>query len=211
MNNNTDLNLNFYDEEKVQYQKKIPTHNEIPEDSSSILSDLIGNEEGNWFSEDNKYIEFKCEHSVSVFDVAAFILEKIGSMTTMKLQKLAYYSQAWSLVWDEQPLFKENIEAWANGPVIKELFSYHRGQYRISSIPIGNSDILNDIQKETINAVLDYYASKSSQWIIDLTHMEDPWKLTRVGMPAMQRGNRVIKLDTIASYYSSLPPENTEN
>ena len=41
----------------------------------------------------------------SVFDVAAYILEKQGEMTTLKLQKLVYYSQAWSLVWDEKPLF----------------------------------------------------------------------------------------------------------
>ena len=31
----------------------------------------------------------------------------------MKLQKLVYYSQAWSLIWDEKPLFEEEIEAWA--------------------------------------------------------------------------------------------------
>ena len=53
---------------------------------------------------------------IRVFDVAAYILEQKGSMTTMKLQKLVYYSQAWSLVWDEKPLFEEAIEAWANGP-----------------------------------------------------------------------------------------------
>ena len=45
---------------------------------------------------------------IQVFDVAAYILEKIGSMTTMKLQKLVYYSQAWSLVWDEKRLFEED-------------------------------------------------------------------------------------------------------
>ncbi len=32
----------------------------------------------------------------TVHDVAAYILEKRGPMTTMKLQKLVYYSQAWS-------------------------------------------------------------------------------------------------------------------
>src|SRR5680860_1872649 len=54
----------------------------------------------------------------SVLDVAEYILKETGSMTTMKLQKLVYYSQAWSLVWDEKPLFGEPIEAWANdGPV----------------------------------------------------------------------------------------------
>ncbi len=66
---------------------------------------------------------------IRVFDVAAYILEKKGIMSTMKLQKLVYYSQAWSMVWDEKPLFEENIEAWANGPVVRDLFYYHRGRY----------------------------------------------------------------------------------
>ena len=57
-----------------------------------------------------------------VFDVAKYILEKQGSMTTMKLQKLVYYSQAWSIVWDEKPIFAERIEAWASGPVVRELW-----------------------------------------------------------------------------------------
>ncbi|MDY6993563.1 MAG: hypothetical protein SVR94_13310 [Pseudomonadota bacterium] len=34
---------------------------------------------------------------VNVFDVAAFILRELGEMSAMKLQKLIYYSQAWSL------------------------------------------------------------------------------------------------------------------
>ena len=29
-----------------------------------------------------------------IIDVAAYILEKVGDVSTMKLQKLAYYSQA---------------------------------------------------------------------------------------------------------------------
>jgi len=46
-------------------------------------------------------------------DVAAYILDKCGSMSAMKLQKLVYYSQAWHLVWDDAPLFEERVEAWA--------------------------------------------------------------------------------------------------
>jgi uncharacterized phage-associated protein len=53
----------------------------------------------------------------SVLDVAQYILQRSGGMTTGKLQKLVYYSQAWSLVWDQRPLFNERIEAWANGPI----------------------------------------------------------------------------------------------
>jgi uncharacterized phage-associated protein len=149
--------------------------------------------------------------SISVFDVAAYILTKMGPMTTMKLQKLVYYSQAWSLVWDEKPLFDEAIEAWANGPVVRELFNYHRGTYQISSMPIGNPRLLNQEQRDTIDAVLDYYGDKSAQWLIDLTHMEEPWIQTRKGMAIAERGDRVIPLDVIADYYSSLLVEEEEN
>ncbi len=61
-----------------------------------------------------------------VADVAAYILEKCGPMTAMKLQKLVYYSQAWHLVWTEKPLFDNRIEAWANGPVVWELYDLPR-------------------------------------------------------------------------------------
>ena len=54
-------------------------------------------------------------------DVAEYILKLHGPMTVMKLQKLCYYAQAWSLVWDDRPLFKERLEAWANGPGLARL------------------------------------------------------------------------------------------
>ena len=144
---------------------------------------------------------------VRVFDVAAYILDKMEQMTTMKLQKLVYYSQVWSLVWDEKPLFEENIEAWANGPVVRDLFDYHRGMYEISAMPIGNPRLLNQVQQETVDAVLEYYGDKSAQWLIELTHMEDPWVQARKGLPKLERGNRIISLDAMADYYSSLPVE----
>ena len=125
----------------------------------------------------------------------------------MKLQKLVYYCQAWSLVWDEKRLFEEDIEAWANGPVVKNLFDYHRGMYQISSVLIGNPRLLDQEQRDTVDAVLDYYGDKSAQWLINLTHMEDPWIETRKGLPIQQRGDRVIPLDVMADYYSSLPVE----
>ena len=161
-------------------------------------------EDGVWKESRNPDLE---PPRIQVFDVAAYILQRTGSMTTMKLQKLVYYSQAWSLVWDEEPLFEENIEAWANGPVVRELFDYHRGMYEISAMPIGNPRLLNQEQQETIDAVLEYYGDKSAQWLIELTHIEDPWKQARKGMPPLERGSRVMSLDTIADYYSSLPAE----
>ena len=57
---------------------------------------------------------------------------------------------------------------------------------------------------ETIEIVLDYYGDKSAQWLIELTHNEFPWQNARVGIPEGIRSNRIIELDSIAEYYSSL-------
>ena len=152
-------------------------------------------------------LEVETTPEIRVFDVAAYILEKKGTLNTMKLQKLVYYTQAWSLVWDEKPLFQEDIEAWANGPVVRDLFYYHRGRYEIDTVEIGNPRLLDQEQRETVDAVLDYYGDKSAQWLIELTHMEAPWIQAREGLPPLERGNRVIPLDAMAFYYSSLPIE----
>lgn len=175
-------------------------------DSGAYLADDFEKITPDWMPEKKRRTAFSFEHSVSALDVAAYILDKKNAMSTMKLQKLVYYSQAWSLVWDEKPLFKEDIEAWANGPVVRALFNYHRGQFTISSVLTGNPDLLNKDQRETIDAVLEFYGNKSSQWLSDLTHMEDPWKITRSGIPEFQRGDRIISLETLAEYYGSLPP-----
>ena len=152
-------------------------------------------------------LEVMSTPEIRVFDVAAYILQKKGTLSTMKLQKLVYYSQAWSLVWDEKPLFKEDIEAWSNGPVVRDLFYYHRGRYEIDTVEIGNPRLLDQEQQETVDAVLDYYGDRSAQWLIELTHMEDPWIQAREGLHPLERGDKVISLDAMADYYSSLPVE----
>jgi len=141
---------------------------------------------------------------VSSLDVAEYILSKTGPISTMKLQKLAYYCQAWSLVWDEEPIFHENIEAWANGPVIRELFNYHRGIFDIEKVLTGNPALLTKTQLETIDAVLDFYGKKSAQWLIELSHSEEPWKDARRGLRESERGSRIISLESMANYYSSI-------
>lgn len=140
----------------------------------------------------------------SVKDVAAYILNKLGEMTTMKLQKLVYYCQAWSLVWDEQPVFSDRIEAWANGPVVPNLYYAHKGLYSISSLTSGDASKINVTQQETIDSVLDYYGKQSSQWLSELTHKEGPWLEARKGLGPGDRGENEITHSSMMEYYSSL-------
>lgn len=140
-----------------------------------------------------------------VFDVAVYILEQQSPIAAMKLQKLVYYSQAWSLVWDEEPLFPESIEAWANGPVVRDLYLEHQRRFKISPGDInGNSANLTLIQKDTVDAIIRDYGSKSSQWLSNLTHSEQPWLDARKGLAPGKRGNREIPLASMAEYYEAV-------
>ena len=142
--------------------------------------------------------------SATAMDVAEYILQKTGTtMPAMKLQKLVYYCQAWSLVWEERPLFGDRIEAWANGPVIRNLYTAHRLQYRVSTVD-GDPDQFEEDDRETIDAVLGFYGDKHSQWLSDLTHQEHPWKDAREDLEPGKRGTEEITHAAMAEYYGSL-------
>jgi uncharacterized phage-associated protein len=144
----------------------------------------------------------------TVFDVAAYILQKKNSVTAMKLQKLVYYAQAWSLVWDEKPLFKEEIQAWANGPVVPDLYKLHAGKFMLSASDVpGDSAKLTKDECETVDAVLGFYGDKTAQWLSDLTHAETPWKQARQGLSDAERGTKEITTASMAEYYSGIPSD----
>jgi uncharacterized phage-associated protein len=140
-----------------------------------------------------------------VNDVAEFILAKTGKTTAMKLQKLVYYSQAWSLVWDEATLFPERIEARANGPVCPDLYQMHRGRFHLSPGEIsGNPGALTTTEQETVAAIVTHYGKHSAQWLSELTHAEAPWREAREGLADGDRGGQEITHAAMAEYYGSL-------
>lgn len=138
-------------------------------------------------------------------DVADYILSEIGSTSAMKLQKLVYYSQAWHLVWEDKPLFREKIEAWANGPVVPILYKLHKGHFSLKpNFFGGNTENLSEKNKNVIDRVLKFYADKDSQWLSELTHLEEPWKLARLGLSDGERGARTITLESMSEYYGRI-------
>lgn len=141
----------------------------------------------------------------NVHDVAIHILQG-KKMSAMKLQKLVYYSQAWSLAWDDKPLFPEEIQAWVHGPVVKELYRDHRGKYMVepSDFPSGDASRLDAEQVETIDSVLSSYGRMSAGQLSELTHAELPWKRARSGLESGDPGTFAISHESMQEYYSSL-------
>jgi uncharacterized phage-associated protein len=139
-----------------------------------------------------------------VQDVAAYIISKLRTVDAMKLQKLVYYSQAWSLVWDAKPLFRDKVEAWANGPVVRGLFKTYQGQYKISRSLAGDKNALTRTEQETVDAVLRFYGDKDAFYLSELTHRERPWMEARRGIAPGDKSDREITKASMRDYYGGL-------
>ena len=139
-----------------------------------------------------------------VFDVARYILEKRGQMSAMKLQKLVYYSQGWHLVFDGEPLFAGDIEAWANGPVVPALYRAHRGQFVVDTDNFPAVGELSEFETQTIDAVLESYGDFDAHQLSNLTHSETPWIEAREGIAPGARSNSVISTATMLEYYQGV-------
>lgn len=142
----------------------------------------------------------------STYDVAKYITERIGEMSAMKLQKLMYYAQAWSLVWEEEPLFESDFQAWANGPVLPQLYSLHRGMFKVDSSLFATADSgrLSATERTNVDKVLSFYGDKTAQWLSNLTHQESPWLNARGDLAPGASSDAIIPQSDIHEYYSSL-------
>lgn len=150
--------------------------------------------------------------TVSALDVASYIVGRAGEMTAMKLQKLLYYSQAWHMVWDENLLFSDPIEAWANGPVVPAVYQRHRRLFKVnaSTFAGGNSSLLSASEKESVDSVIAFYGKRTAQYLSDLTHSEAPWREARGQTPAGAPCREVIEPAAMMEYYSSLSADGSE-
>lgn len=142
----------------------------------------------------------------NAIDVAAYILEQIGSVTTMKLQKLVYYAQVRYLVMNGHPLFRDEIQAWANGPVLPNLYRVHSGMYMIGKGglgPYGSPDALSHSEKAAAKYVVDKLGAYSGERLRELSHSERPWQDARIGYAPGERCNVPITVQSMMNFYSS--------
>lgn len=147
-------------------------------------------------------------------DIADYLLATYYScegdsdnISHLKLQKLLYYCQAWHLTAFGQPLFEDEIQAWAHGPAIPSVFSRFRG-YQIYDI-INTKDIKCTIElpedtKDIIDDVMDIYGKHTGRYLEALTHSEAPWIDAREGLEEWQAGNKEITHEAMISFYSKM-------
>lgn len=141
-----------------------------------------------------------------VLNIAAYVLEQTGPISTMKLQKLVFYANAYHLVQYDTPLFPDAIEAWANGPVVRKLFNYHRKKYVISreELPVPSCvEALTIREKQSVRHVVECVGRLSGAQLSDLTHVEEPWLSQRRGVAPGERSGNQISRQSIKDFYGS--------
>ncbi len=141
------------------------------------------------------------------FEIVPYILKStakssVSSVTPLKLQKLLYYAQSWSLVFRGEILFCEGIEAWVHGPVVPSIYQHYK-QYSYNFLPKEN--LINELKTEEVevlNIVLMNYGKKSGRFLEELTHSEYPWIKAREGLRANQLSDRKISIQNMKNYYA---------
>lgn len=150
----------------------------------------------------------------NVHDVCDYVITRLRTggvfINLLKLHKLLYYVQAWSLAYDKEPMFDEEFQAWVHGPVSRKIFDRFKGGkslYSQVTIEDVRSEFelasLGDASAKNIDSVLDLYGGFTGDQLEELTHEEDPWVEARGDLSPTARSEAVISNDTMHRYYSA--------
>ena len=160
----------------------------------------------------------------NILDIAKYtslrLLQKGHLLSPLKLQKILYYLQAWSLVYfNGKPLFENQPEAWANGPVYREIYEAYQAldfhsQMNFIDMGVTEEDVpmvlanlhsamyLSDERLTFIEEVLIYYGSRPQEQLTLLTLSQAPWSEARRGESPISYSGQKISLKSMYDYYS---------
>lgn len=149
----------------------------------------------------------------SINDVVDSILLKLNAdedcyVVNLKLQKLAYYVQAWSYGMDKKAFMQGNFEAWVHGPVNREIYERFRQTKTLYSL-VGKEDVLDtnaiskfeDEDSKFIDMILENYACFSAFDLEYITHSEQPWQEARKGFSPTERCTKIIAPESMQTFY----------
>lgn len=148
--------------------------------------------------------------TIDTIVLSNYILKHYGPMSHLKLQKLVYYCDAYSLAYFGKSLITDDFEAWVHGPVCRRLYDSLKDKSKLYSDVAYASDgidvdkefsILTSDQQSLISSVLSQLSSWSSFELEVSTHQESPWKNARKGYSEADKCSVVISKDDMREYY----------
>ena len=124
-------------------------------------------------------------------------------VTHLRLQKLLYYVQGWSLAIRKNPMFNGIIQAWKHGPVVCDVYQDF-AKYEKNPIPpqdIGSTIDISDEDKAFIESIWASYKRFSAIELRRMTHLESPWKTARGELPPEARSKQEISQASMIHFF----------
>ncbi|GHU69931.1 hypothetical protein FACS1894184_14690 [Clostridia bacterium] len=124
-------------------------------------------------------------------------------MTNLRLQKLLFFAQGWSLVIRGVPLFDDPIEAWQYGPVVPTVYRELSVNWKnpIRHTTKGYTDsCVSDENAQFLIDVLVHHSACATYGLVELSHTLPCWRNHR-------SKNEVIPLDEILEDFQTLTPQ----
>lgn len=144
-------------------------------------------------------------------EVASYFLSKVDDeagelISHLKLQKLVYYAQAWTLAFFNRSILEEDFQAWVHGPVVPELYNNYKnfGKNPIPKVTVLDENIFDEDEKSILEGIWKAYGKYNAKYLEALTHEEDPWKNARGNCKEDERCMNVITKEAIKDYYASI-------
>lgn len=151
--------------------------------------------------------------SEKMLRVISYVFEGLREVTPLMLQKLLYFIQGTSYALHNQPMFMEDCEAWAHGPVYPEVYDLFR-DFKYNPIDDarfavldGVADELTDGERKVIDLVINTFGLYGGKALERITHNEVPWRNARRGFGENIPSNEPITKESIKSYYEAVNKE----
>ncbi len=141
-------------------------------------------------------------------DIARYLIKLAAAepepeyLSHMRLQKLLYYVQGWSLAATSQPAFDSAIEAWAHGPVVRRVYPLF-ADYGDRPIPFHESSA-HDLRKQIKNlvaSVWEGYKQYSAFALRQKTHSEKPWQDARGDLSPDESSDAEITIGSMQKFF----------
>ena len=136
-----------------------------------------------------------------------YLLIQTSEITPLALQKLLYFAQGFQKAFTDSFMFEEDCEAWAHGPVYRNVYYKYRvyGYTPIEEKELSFEDIsLTETEKELLDYIILYFGCYSGKILENMTHSGEPWRLARRGLNDEEGSDRIIKKTDIESYFDNV-------
>ncbi len=100
-------------------------------------------------------------------------------VTKISIQKLLYFSQSHYLSDFRVPLFDEEIQAWDNGPVVKNVWEKYKSEENGKPIFLKDDfdfSHFSDEENDFLIEIWNTYGTLAENHLINKTHKEITWK-----------------------------------